>query len=154
MADLLFAGAICLGSMPAQPVRAAPPGGDACAMLTASQVSMVLGLALSEGEHPIASSLLLCSWTAPAKPHAGLKKVSVSLMTERAFEVGKTALGDIAVIPLDAVGEDAYYTDARGLGTRLAVKNGSVCLQIRVEGFAPGKAKALEKALALQMLDR
>ncbi|HEY1315311.1 MAG TPA: hypothetical protein VGE92_15625 [Steroidobacteraceae bacterium] len=121
-------------------------------MLTASQVSAVLGLSVSAGEHPIVSSLLLCSWAAPAKPQSVPKKVSLSLMTERAFEVGKAALGDVAVTPLGAVGDDAYYTAARNLGTKLALKNGGVCAQIWVQGFAPAKAKALEKALALQML--
>jgi hypothetical protein len=147
-----FAWALCLCSILPQALRAAPPGGDACAMLTASQVSTVLGLAVSAGEHPIVSSLLLCSWAAPGKPQAAPKKVSISLMTERAFEVGKSPLGDVAVTPLVAVGDDAYYAAARSLGTRLSVKKGSVCVQIRVQGFAPGKAKALEKALALQML--
>jgi hypothetical protein len=149
---LPFAGAVCLGLIWVQPVRAAVLGGDACSLLTPTQIRGVLGVMVAAGEHPIASSLLLCSWSAAAKSQAANKKVSISLMTERAFEVGKTPTGDLVVTPLGAVGEAAYYVEGPGLGSRLSVKNDGVWVQIRVEGFASAETKALERALALEIL--
>jgi hypothetical protein len=149
---LPFAGAVCLCFMLLQPARAAAVGGDACSLLTPSQISAVLGVTVAAGEHPIASSLLLCNWGAAANSQVANRKVSISLMTERAFEIGKTPIGDVVVTPLGAVGEDAYYVEGPALGTRLSVKNAGVCVQVRVQGFASAKAKALERALALAML--
>jgi len=152
MMALPFAGAVCLCLMLLQTARAATLGGDACSLLTPSQISAVLGVTVAAGEHPIASSLLLCNWSAAATSHVANGKVSISLMTERAFEVGKTPMGDVVVTPLRALGEDAYYVEGPAVGTRLAVKNAGLCVQVRVEGFASAKAKALERTLALEML--
>jgi hypothetical protein len=146
--------ALALCSMPPQTARAATPPGDACSMFTALQVSAVLGVTVSDGQHPIASSLLLCGWAPAGGPRIDGKKLTVSLMTERAFEVGKTPMQGIAKTPVSGVGDDAYYVTASGLGTGLSVKKGSSFVQIRVGGFPAEKAKELEKALAVQMLAR
>jgi hypothetical protein len=146
--------ALALCSMPPQTARAATPPGDACSMFTASQVSAVLGIAVSDGQHPIASSLLLCGWAPAGGPRIDGKKLSVSLMTERAFEVGKTPMQGITKTPVSGVGDDAYYVTASGLGTGLSVKKGRSFVQIRVGGFPTEKEKELEKALAVQMLTK
>jgi hypothetical protein len=135
-----------------QAAQAATPPGDSCSLFTASQVSDVLGVTVSAGQHPIASSLLLCAWAPTGAPHVDDKQLSVSLMTERAFDVGKAPQEGIRKIPLSGVGDDAYYTTAGGLGTALSVKKGRTCVQIRVGGFPLQKDKELEKVLALQML--
>ena len=123
-------------------------------MFTASQVSVVLGVTVSDGQHPIASSLLLCGWIPAGRPQIDGKKLSVSLMSERAFKVGKTPMQGIAKTPLRGVGDDAYYVTAGGLGTGLFIKKGSICVQIRVGGFSTAKEKELEKALAVQLLTK
>jgi len=142
----------CLCSIPAQIAGAAAPPGDACSLFTASQISRVLGVAVTEGQHPISSSLLLCSWAPAGGPHLGSKKLTVSLMTERAFEVGKTPVQGVAKTPVSGVGDDAYYVTAGGRGTGLSVKRGGTYVQIHVGGFPTEKQKELEKALARQML--
>jgi hypothetical protein len=145
--------AFCLCSMPPQSACAAAPAGDACSLFTVSQVSRVLGVSVTAGQHPIPSSLLLCGWAAPGGgPQFDVKKLTVNLMTERAFEVGKTPVSGSAKTPVSGVGDDAYYVTAGSLGTGLCVKIGSTYVRIRVGGFPAAKQKELEKALALQIL--
>lgn len=143
---------LSLCSMPPPAAHATNPSEDACSMFTASQVSAVLGVTVSDGQHPIASTLLLCGWAPAGRPQVSGKKLSVSLMSDRAFEVGKAPIQGIVKSPLTGVGDDAYYVTAGGLGTALSVKRGSACVRIRVDGFSDAKAKELEKALAIQML--
>jgi hypothetical protein len=97
--------------------------------------------------------LLLCGWAPAGGPRDG-KKLSVNLMTERAFEVGKTPVHGIAKTPVSGVGDDAYFVTDGGRGTGLAVKSGGIYVQIWVGGFRAEKQKELEKALALQMLTK
>jgi hypothetical protein len=139
-----------LCSMLLHTAYATTPPLDACSLFTASQVSAVLGVSVSEGQHPIAS-LLLCGWAPAGAPRVDGKKLSVNLMTERAFEVGKTPMQGIAKTPVSGVADDAYYVTASGLGTGLSIKKGNIYVQIRVGGFPTEKEKELEKALALQM---
>src|SRR5216683_6583566 len=106
----------CLCSIPPQTTYAATPSGDACALFTASQVSTVLGVVVTDGQHPISSSLLLCGWAPAGGPQIDGKKLSVNLMTERAFEVGKTPVQGVAKTPVSGVGDDAYYVTASGRG--------------------------------------
>jgi len=143
---------ICLCSIPPQTAGAATAPGDACSLFTASQVSRVLGVAVTDGQHPIPSSLLLCGWAPAGGPRDG-KNLSVSLMTERAFEVGKTPAHGVAKA-VSGVGDDAYYVTDGGRGTGLAVKSGGTYVQIWVGGFPAEKQRELEKALALQMLTK
>jgi hypothetical protein len=132
--------------------QAGTPPADACALFTASEVSRALGVAVANGQHPIASSLLLCGWVQSGESQIDGKKLSVSFMTERAFEVGKTAMQGAPKTPLSGVGDDAYYSTPGGLDTALSIKKGGTCVQIRVGGFPAQKQKELEKALALQLL--
>ena len=144
---------ICLCSIPPQTAGAATPPGDACSLFTASEVSRVLGVTVTDGQHPIPSTLLLCGWAPAGGPQLEGKKLSVNLMTERAFEVGKIPAHGIAKTPVSGLGDDAYYVTGGG-GTRLSVKSGGTYVQIWIGGFPAGKQKKLEKALALQMLTK
>ncbi len=145
---------ICLCSIPPQTAGAATPPVDACSLFTASQVSRVLGVAVMDGQHPIPSSLLLCSWAPAGGPQLDGRKLSANLMTERAFEVAKTPVHGIAKTPVSGVGDDAYYVTDGGRGIGLSVKSGGTFVQIWVGGFPTEKQKELEKALALQMLTK
>jgi hypothetical protein len=121
-------------------------------MLTASEVSAVLGISVADGQHPIASSVLLCGWTPTGGPQTDGKRLSVSLMTERAFEVGKSPVHGAAKTTVAGLGDDAYFIAAGGLGAGLSIKKGDAYVRIRVDGFSASKEMQLEKALAMQML--
>ena len=153
-AALKTACAFCLCFMLPQTVCAATPPPDACALFTASQVSRVLGVIVTAGQHAISSSLLLCAWSPPGGAQIDGKKLTVNLMTERAFEVGKAHAHGVAKPALSGVGDDSYFAAAGSLGTSLCIKTGGKYVRIRVGGFPPEKQKELERALALQMLTK
>jgi hypothetical protein len=146
--------AFCLCSILPQVACAVTPPPDACSLFTASQVSRVLGVIVKDGQHPISSSLLLCGWFPPSGAQIDGKKLTVNLMTERAFEVGKTHADGVAKTAVSGVGDDAYFAAANSLGTSLCIKTGGKYVRIRVGGFPPEKQKELEKVLALQMLTK
>jgi hypothetical protein len=152
--SLVFAAAVALFpcGTPSQTTQAAVPAADACALFTQSQVSSVLGITVSHGQYPIASSLLLCNWTPVGEPQLQGKRLSVSLMTERAFEVAKVPVQGASTELLKGLADDAYYSAAGGVDSALSIKKGNTYVQIRVGGFSAGKDKQLEKVLALQLL--
>jgi len=55
---------------------------------------------------------------------------------------------------VEARGDACSLFTAAQVGTALAVKKGSTCMQIRVGGFPIDKAKEVEKALALQFVSK
>jgi len=75
-------------------------------------------------------------------------------MTLQSFENGKKPAAGIEKSPLSGVGDDAIYIVTAGFGAALNVKKGSSAFQLRVGGFKPEQEKAIEKALALQVLAR
>jgi hypothetical protein len=125
--------------------------GDACSLLTQSQVSEALGTAVGVGA-PI-SSPASCQWMGKGKwatltitqPLGGKSAVD-------RFNAGKAAaLPGVTREPASGVGDDAYYvyfsnTSRAGLG--LVVKKGSAAFEIRVYGFDVDKAKPVAKTLA------
>lgn len=132
--------------------HAAAAATDACALFTASQVSAALGVAVSQGQYPIASSLLLCSWTGESAAQLKGEKLHVSIMTERAFEIGKVPLPGTSAVLLQGPADDAYFSTASGLRITLSIKKGGAYVRIRVGGFPVAKEKQMEQTLALQLL--
>jgi hypothetical protein len=150
-----FAAAILLGATNPPPVgrsaRHRAPG-DACALLTQAEVSAALGIQVTAGQRLIPSDPRICGWSPPGGPSIDGKKLLVTLMTERQFNLGKTPMTGIAKTPVSGIGDDAYYVTAGGLGTALSVKKGSFYVQIKVGGFPTDVLKDKEKTLALEAL--
>jgi hypothetical protein len=130
------------------------PTGDACTLLSARQVSTVLGVPVSEGEHIVPDLLTSCAWSGPGGPSIGSKKIVVSLMTARSFTTGKTPVKGVTMTVADGVGDEAYYISMPPFGTALSVKKGDAYFQLRIAGFPTGQVRTLERALALRLLDR
>jgi hypothetical protein len=135
-------------------VAHAKSGGDACALLSAAQVSTVLGVPVQEGEHIVPDSLTSCGWAGPGDPSIGSKKIVLSLMTARSFAVGKTPVKGVTMTVAEGVGDDAYFISMPPFGTALSVKKGDAYFQLRIAGFPSGQVRTLERALALRLLDR
>jgi len=131
---------------------AAQVPGDACTLFTTSQVSAALGVSVTDAQHLVPSSSTLCGWAPAGGPQIDGKKLTVMLLSEHAFEVGKTPVQGIAKAPLAGVGDDAYFVTTGGFGTALSIKKGNAYVQIRVGGLPLEKAKEVEKALALQLV--
>jgi hypothetical protein len=125
---------------------------DACALLTTAEVSAALGTTVEAGKRVIQSSPRVCGWAPPGGPQIDGKKLTLTLMTLQSFETGKKPAEGIEKTPLTGVGDDAIYIVTKGFGAALNVKKGSSAFQLRVGGFKPDQEKAIEKALAVQVL--
>ena len=127
---------------------------DACSLLTTAEVSAALGTTVEAGKRVIQSSPRVCGWAPPGGPQIDGKKLTLTLMTLQSFETGKKPVEGIEKSPLNGVGDDAIYIVTKGFGAGLNVKKGNSAFQLRVGGFKPEQEKAIEKALALQVLAR
>ena len=125
--------------------------GDACSLLTQSQVSGALETPVSAGT-PI-SGPASCQWMGKGK--WATLTITQPLARKSAvdrFNAGKaSALPGITKEPVSGVGDEAYYvyfsnTSHAGLG--LVVRKGSSAFEIRVYGFDIDKAKPVAKKLA------
>jgi len=128
--------------------------GDACTLLTTAQVSAALGTSVEAGKPLVASSPRVCGWAPPGGPQIGGKKLTVTLLTAKSFEMSKTPVNNVEKAPLSGVGDDAIYITSGGLGTGLNVKKGNSAFQVRVGGFTTEQEKEIEKSLALQILKK
>lgn len=139
---------------------AVPVGGqaavatDACTLLTAAQVSSVLGTAVEAGEHIVPNSLTSCGWMGPGGPSIGSKKMVLSLLSARSFQAGKTPVKGVTETLAPGIGDEAYYISMPPFGTALSVRKGSAYFQLRIAGFPSGQVRTLERALALRLLER
>ena len=125
--------------------------GDACTLLSETQVSTALGAPVGAGT-PI-SGPASCQWAAKGKiatltltqPLGGKSAID-------RFNAGKaSAMPGITKEPVSGVGDEAYYvyfsgTTRAGLG--LVVKKGSSAFEVRVYGFDVDQAKSVAKTLA------
>jgi hypothetical protein len=140
-----IAGLLCLFNVGA--VNAAPPS-DACALLTAPQVSGELGAVVGPGEPMMPEE--------QGVPAGAERNVSVSLMTLKSFEFGKTPTAVMTKTPVSGVGDEAYFTDPHGMVASLSVRKGVSVGQDRKDAGIGGKgsrgrsrprARNLEKTL-------
>jgi hypothetical protein len=67
--------------------RRAP--GDACSLLTQTEVNSVVGLTLEAGAQQ--GSPLNCAWTEPHGPSASNRRVDLTMIDSQRFAVGKVA---------------------------------------------------------------
>ncbi|HEV3285542.1 MAG TPA: hypothetical protein VG011_02265 [Steroidobacteraceae bacterium] len=127
---------------------------DACTLLTAAQVSSVLGTAVEAGEHIVPNSVTSCGWMGPGGASIGSKKIVLSLLSARSFETGKTPVKGVTETLAPGIGDEAYYISMPPFGTALSVRKGSAYFQLRIAGFPSGQVRTLERALALRLLER
>jgi hypothetical protein len=127
-------------------------GPDACTVLSAAQVSAVLGVRVAPGQHLVPDAHSSCGWAVPGDPSLGAKRLVLTLMSARAFETGKTPVRSATKVPAPAVGEEAYYITTPPFGTALSVRQGGSYFQVRISGFPDAQAAHLEKTVALKLL--
>jgi hypothetical protein len=136
------------------PARPAAVPTDACTLFTAEQVSTVLGVGVADGEHIVPNSRTSCGWMGPGGMSIGAKKMVLSLMSARSFEVGKTPVKGVTKIVVAGIGDEAYYISMPPFGTALSVRKGDTCFQLRIAGYPSGEARNLERQLALRLVER
>ena len=158
----IFAGLLCLFNIGT--LNAGAPG-DACVLLTAPQVSSALGAVVGPGKPILPNHTTVCTWLEQGVPAGTERNVSVSLMTVKSYEVGKTPMTGITKTPVGGVGDDAYFVEAHGMAAGLNVKKGDTCFQVRTRSnpqwFKTGKTPeseakdhAADRALALEILKK
>jgi hypothetical protein len=158
----IIIGAILLLSF-GGPVSASPTTSDACSLLTQTQISGVLGVAVNAGVHPAgdpAITQLQCQWLPSAQSASDSKRVTVDIFgavenrspSDR-FENAKKAVRGVTQTPVSGVGDEAFYNESR-VNTILYVKKGSFVFQIIVAGYPPDQVKTLEKTLAQAVVSK
>ena len=143
---------------------------DACALLTAGQVSSVVGVSFGAGTHVTPTYVKTCTWTATSPAANGSKyTVTVSYQAAQGFAGAKQLMqmsqaqveaehgkpGQLVNSPASGIGDDAFYTSMNGKYTALLVKKGNVSFKLAIYGsLSVDKAKDMEKSLALQVLSK
>lgn len=139
----------------AQSASAAPPA-DACSLLTQAQVSAVLGVSVDAGSHNPPKYLRMCTWAQSNAPVGG-KYVTIMLKTANDFENAKKLMAapSSAVIPVNGIGDDAYYA---AVGTTMVVlyaKKGDVAFNLTVSKTFPlDQQRTIQKTLALEIISK
>jgi hypothetical protein len=158
----IIAGLLCLFNC--QAASAGAPG-DACALLTAPQVSSALGAGVGPGQPIMPGNTTVCTWKEQGVPAGTERNVSVSVMAVKSFENGKIPMTGITKTPVSGVGDEAYFIEPRGMAAGLSVRKGDTCFQIRARSnptwFKTGKTpeseakdQAVDRALALEILKK
>jgi hypothetical protein len=121
---------------------------DPCSLLTPAQVGAVLGGSVGAGQ-PIGTNA--CAWRESGGPVG--KKAWVTHVAVDIFELSKSA-GLETIAPVTGIGDDAYYSSQKGVPPTLRFKKGSNAFTVQVisSKSTPDEVKAMEKALALDML--
>ncbi len=138
-------------SASAAPAIAAPS--DACALLTTQQIATATGIAMGVGTHVTPTFVKTCTWVSSGdNPH---EIATLSFQDPQAFSAGRIPMvKSITVAPASGIGDGAYYVVVGNLVT-LMVKKGNVVLKAALYAEIPlDKIKTIEKAMALQALNK
>ena len=125
----------------------------ACSLLTEAQVNAALEVKSLPGKPPFPAAQKLCMWSDNPKGAISNRRVTLSLMTTTAFDVGKSNK-HIKIEPVSGIGDEAYYEVFSSDSPLLVVRKGSSAFNVRIlnglkfKPFALGQVKAKEADLA------
>ena len=142
--------AISVSAAP-RPASGAPPG--ACSLLTQAQVQAALGVTI--GATPVSTGKI-CQWQGPrGKP--GMRQMAVvTIQDANAFALAKKPSTSPTLVKtaVTGVGDDAVFNTIGVVTTTLTVKTGDVYFEVHVYGFSEPQTKAMEKTLALEIVQK
>jgi len=123
------------------PAMAAVPeaSGDACKLLSAAQVSSVLGVQVAEGAYILPGHPEFCIWKEQDKSDAMAQNVQVNFLTSRQYETPKT--GPFSKGSESGLGDEAYWAYTPGIGFTLSVKKGSSYFRVQSRPIPQGMAR-------------
>ena len=154
----ILGGALLLAMSSMRASYAAPPT-DACSLLTAAQVSAILGASVGAGEKILPNSAAFCGWEVPGQKNSDRKRVVLNIYIQmgsrtpvQRFNTAKTPIQGITKEPVTGVGDDAIFATTPGFGTGLIFRKGNAAFDLRIYGFTVEQIKAKEKTLALDVL--
>jgi hypothetical protein len=126
-----------------------PAQGDACALLTKSEIDAAMGVTMGP---PKAITAKACQWRQVVKQGDPGAIVDVTVIQARGYDLGKAAggSGPIKVTAVSALGDDAYSSAMNGgKETSLRVKKGDTYIAIHVWGAGVAIPQIAPKELAL-----
>jgi hypothetical protein len=140
-----------------RPLVAQGPANSPCSLLTAQEVSGVLGIKSLPGRPWLGTSKTSCFFSADTTFNLASRTVTVQTVTPAAFDFGKqmSTKGPLAGRTA-GVGDESYYVGG-GSYAKLGVRKGSRAFSITVTlgGKAtPDQVANLEKALAKDAVAR
>jgi hypothetical protein len=129
---------------------------DACALLTAAQVSASVGFPVEKGTHVTPTFLTTCTWR--GSNGNGPQKVTLSLQTGAIFDGAKRQAAIVAaagaVLKPAGIGDDSYYL-VQGTQVVLWVKKGGNAFKLKIDKqIAVDQKEAMELALAKQVVPK
>ncbi|HUI59009.1 MAG TPA: hypothetical protein VLX90_02230 [Steroidobacteraceae bacterium] len=146
------------GAVPA-PAQAAAT--DACALITADQLSAAVGVAMDAGKYVSPGFTKTCTWLPKGGATPTMKFFTLYLQTSVDFEAGKGVAQMAATGPnssltqLSGVGDDAYVINFGGRIISLLFKKSGAAVKLTWYGVtAPDKVVAAEKNVAAQILPK
>jgi len=113
--------------------------GDACNLLSAAQVSTILGVQVDEGAYSLPGHSQFCIWREHGKSEGIAQNVQLNILTSRQYEAAKT--GPFAKGPESGVGGEAYWGYTPGIGFTLSVKKGSTYYRVQSRPIPGGIAR-------------
>ena len=126
---------LCAAAMAAIPEAS----GDACKLLSAAQVSSVLGVQVDEGTYSLPGHPQFCIWKEHGKSDMTAQNAQVNFLTSRQFELPKT--GPFAKGSESGLGDEAYWAYTPGIGFTLSVKKGSTYFRVQSRPIPQGMAR-------------
>jgi hypothetical protein len=137
---LLIATALGVASTCLPVPQAAAASLDACAMLTPAEVGAALGVAVDAGERLTPTETRFCTWHEQGKKQA--RNVRIDFITERQYEIGKTPGPNMVKSAEGGIGDDAYFSKAKGMVFNLSVKKGATYFRVMVRSNSQAFVKA------------
>jgi len=140
--------------------------GDACKLLSAAQVSALLGVQVDEGAYEAPGHTQFCVWREHAKTSMVAQSVQVSFITTHQYEAAKT--GPFSKGPEAGLGDDAYWGYTPGIGYTLSVQKSGKYIRVQSRPIPKGvtrkadtpedkakwdeKEKTVDRAVASEVL--
>jgi len=145
----LLAGTLLLQGCRSSAPTTAPvqsPVTDACAVLTPSEISTVLGIPIDPGQHIPKTSTIMCGWAKTGV--VGESVVVLNFTTPDYFEKERDPHPRITMTPAPSIGDDAYFITSQ-FGTSLFIKKKDTVIGVAIRDKTIPSAELMEKEKAL-----
>jgi len=122
---------------------------DACALLSQAEIGAMLGVAVDPGERLLPNEPRFCTWREHGKDPMKARNVRLSLLSDREYNIGKTPLPTVTRTPESGLGDEAYFSKAKGMVFNLSVRKGTTYFRVQArsnpEAFAKSNTDAIDQ---------
>jgi hypothetical protein len=122
-------------------------GKNACALLSASEVGTIVGAPMDPGVPLTPTTPQYCSFNETGKGAGTGRNAQISIIDERVYTAGKTPISGIDKSPESGLGDEAYWSKARGMVYVLSVRKGSNFFRVQSRTNKDALAKSNTPAL-------